>query len=272
MLALSLLQLVPKPAGRIVRGEVWLEGEDLLQKDEKAMRSIRGKKISMILQDPQTSLNPVFSIGNQVIEAIGLRGRREGRGADGAGRRRAPTSPGGRPGAAGARLPPPNERRHEATHRWRHRDRMRAKGAHRRRANDVARRDHTSPIPPALEGHPKRDRHLHHLHHPRLRHRGEALRPSDGHVRGSHRGERPRPIPSSTTPRTLIRRHCSAVSLRWMPAKSGFSQSKASPPTSGICRKAATSLPDAHMPMPAATHSIRPRSRWKTATPHNAGN
>ena len=80
MLALSLLQLVPKPAGRIVRGEVWLEGEDLLQKDEKAMRSIRGKKISMILQDPQTSLNPVFSIGNQVIEAIGLRGRREGRG------------------------------------------------------------------------------------------------------------------------------------------------------------------------------------------------
>ena len=80
MLALSLLQLVPKPAGKIVAGEVWLEGEDLLQKDEKAMREVRGEKISMILQDPQTSLNPVFSIGNQVIEAIGLRRRDDRRG------------------------------------------------------------------------------------------------------------------------------------------------------------------------------------------------
>lgn len=75
---LSLLQLLPKPAGRIVGGEIFLDGEDLLKKSENEMRKIRGKKISIILQDPMTSLNPVLSIGNQVNEPIrlhqGLRG------------------------------------------------------------------------------------------------------------------------------------------------------------------------------------------------------
>ena len=72
MTALSLLGLIPKPAARIVSGEIILDGEDLVQKSAKEMREIRGKKISMILQDPQTSLNPVFSIGNQVMEALGV--------------------------------------------------------------------------------------------------------------------------------------------------------------------------------------------------------
>jgi len=70
MTALSLLQLQPKPAARIVKGAIRLEGEDLLKKSEQEMRQIRGRRISMILQDPQTSLNPVFTIGNQLIEAI----------------------------------------------------------------------------------------------------------------------------------------------------------------------------------------------------------
>ena len=72
MTALSLLGLVPRPAARIVSGEIILYGEDLTKKSEEEMRKIRGRKISMILQDPQTSLNPVFSIGNQVIEALGI--------------------------------------------------------------------------------------------------------------------------------------------------------------------------------------------------------
>ena len=72
MTALSLLGLVPKPAARIVSGEIILDGEDLVKKTTKEMRNVRGKKISMILQDPQTSLNPVFSIGNQVMEALGV--------------------------------------------------------------------------------------------------------------------------------------------------------------------------------------------------------
>ena len=69
MTALSLLQLHPKSA-RIVKGAIRLEGEDLLRKTEQEMRQIRGRRISMILQDPQTSLNPVFTVGNQLIEAI----------------------------------------------------------------------------------------------------------------------------------------------------------------------------------------------------------
>ena len=70
MTALSLLRMEPEPAGRIVSGEIWLGNENLLQKNEKEMRRIRGRKISMIMQDPQTALNPVFTIGNQLREAI----------------------------------------------------------------------------------------------------------------------------------------------------------------------------------------------------------
>ena len=70
MTALSLLRLVPQPAARIVQGKILLQGENLLDKSENEMRDVRGRRISMILQDPQTSLNPVFTIGNQLIEAI----------------------------------------------------------------------------------------------------------------------------------------------------------------------------------------------------------
>ena len=70
MTALSLLRLVPRPVARIVAGKVLLQGENLLDKSEREMRDIRGRRLSMILQDPQTSLNPVFTIGNQLLEAI----------------------------------------------------------------------------------------------------------------------------------------------------------------------------------------------------------
>jgi peptide/nickel transport system ATP-binding protein len=66
---LSILRLVPKP-GRIVSGRILLEGEDLLAISEKKMQKIRGEKISMILQDPMTSLNPVFTVGDQIGESI----------------------------------------------------------------------------------------------------------------------------------------------------------------------------------------------------------
>ena len=69
---LSIIRLVSKPAGRVVGGKVLFEGEDLLTKDEKEMRHWRGKKISMILQDPLMSLNPVYTIGDQVAEAFAL--------------------------------------------------------------------------------------------------------------------------------------------------------------------------------------------------------
>ena len=67
---LSLMRLVPNPPGRIVSGEILLEGEDLLELSEDQMSKVRGSRIALIIQDPMTSLNPVFTIGNQVMEAI----------------------------------------------------------------------------------------------------------------------------------------------------------------------------------------------------------
>jgi oligopeptide/dipeptide ABC transporter ATP-binding protein len=79
MTCLSLVRLTPRPAARILGGQVLLDGDDLLVKSERAMQKVRGRKIAMILQDPMSSLNPVFSIGMQLREPVasyhGLRGR-----------------------------------------------------------------------------------------------------------------------------------------------------------------------------------------------------
>jgi peptide/nickel transport system ATP-binding protein/oligopeptide transport system ATP-binding protein len=68
-LALTILRLLP-PAARITAGEIRFEGEDLLAKSDAEMRRIRGKRIAMILQDPMASLNPLFTIGDQVAEPL----------------------------------------------------------------------------------------------------------------------------------------------------------------------------------------------------------
>ena len=68
--ALSLLQLVPEPAGRIVAGRVMLGDQDVLAIPERDMRRIRGHRIAMIFQEPQTSLNPVLTVGTQIREAL----------------------------------------------------------------------------------------------------------------------------------------------------------------------------------------------------------
>jgi oligopeptide/dipeptide ABC transporter ATP-binding protein len=77
---LSLVRLVPEPAGKIVGGRVLFDGEDLLTKSPGEMRHVRGKQIAMVLQDPMTSLNPALVIGTQVGEVLrlhqGLRGGR----------------------------------------------------------------------------------------------------------------------------------------------------------------------------------------------------
>jgi oligopeptide/dipeptide ABC transporter ATP-binding protein len=72
MTALSVLRLLPPETDRVVGGQILLDGEDLLGKSEREMRRIRGRRISMILQDPQTSLNPVFTAGAQLVEALRL--------------------------------------------------------------------------------------------------------------------------------------------------------------------------------------------------------
>lgn len=80
--ALSIMRLVPSPPGRIVGGEILYRGQDLLKLGLEAMRKIRGNEISMIFQEPMTSLNPVFTVGNQIAEAVRLHqglGKREAR-------------------------------------------------------------------------------------------------------------------------------------------------------------------------------------------------
>lgn len=76
MTCASIMRLVPQPAARIVGGKILFEGENLLDKSESEMREIRGNKITMILQDPLMSLNPVYTIGNQVSEVFKLHGGR----------------------------------------------------------------------------------------------------------------------------------------------------------------------------------------------------
>ncbi|WP_258871246.1 ABC transporter ATP-binding protein, partial [Halobacillus trueperi] len=66
----ALMHLIPKPPGRIKEGEILFEGRDLAKMNEKQMQKIRGKEISMIFQDPMTSLNPTMKVGNQIMEGL----------------------------------------------------------------------------------------------------------------------------------------------------------------------------------------------------------
>ena len=69
-IAKSILRILPNPPAKIQGGEIWMDGEDLLQKPEADMLHVRGKKIAMIFQDPMTALNPVISVGKQVEEGL----------------------------------------------------------------------------------------------------------------------------------------------------------------------------------------------------------
>lgn len=70
MTAMSILNLVPQPPGKIVSGEILYEGKDILKLKESEMRTVRGAKIAMIFQEPMTALNPVFTVGEQIAEAL----------------------------------------------------------------------------------------------------------------------------------------------------------------------------------------------------------
>ncbi len=125
--AQSILRLLPSPPARVVEGAIRFEGRDLLTLDEKAMRGIRGNEISMIFQEPMTSLNPVMTIGAQVAEALMVhRGlsRRDARGrrALAFGRRRRDARRRRRVGLRQERhlaLDPAADRLAAGAHRWR---------------------------------------------------------------------------------------------------------------------------------------------------------
>jgi len=73
--SLSIMRLIPSPPGVIERGQAWFEGRDLLAISEAQMRGLRGNDLSMIFQEPMTSLNPVYTVGTQIIEAVRLHER-----------------------------------------------------------------------------------------------------------------------------------------------------------------------------------------------------
>ena len=77
--ALSIMRLLPRPQSKIVSGEVFFEGQNLLTLSKKQMRQIRGSKIAFIFQEPMTSLNPVYTVGNQIAEVIKLHQRKSTR-------------------------------------------------------------------------------------------------------------------------------------------------------------------------------------------------
>ena len=70
--SLSIMRLIPSPPGKVIGGQILYQGQDLLKLSEGEMRKIRGNEISMIFQEPMTSLNPVYTVGNQIIEAVML--------------------------------------------------------------------------------------------------------------------------------------------------------------------------------------------------------
>src|SRR5678810_1487308 len=74
--SLSIMRLIQSPPGKIVGGEIIYRGKDLLKLGNEEMRKIRGNEISMIFQEPMTSLNPVFTVGDQIVEAIRIHQKR----------------------------------------------------------------------------------------------------------------------------------------------------------------------------------------------------
>ena len=137
--ALSVLRLIPDPPGKIVEGEILFEGKDLLQLSAADMRRIRGNDISMIFQEPMTSLNPVFTIGNQITEAVRLH--------QGLNKKDALAKAVEALKLVG--IPVPERRVHEYPHQLSggmrhdcHGPELQPEGPDRRRANDGARRHH----------------------------------------------------------------------------------------------------------------------------------
>ena len=106
MTFLSVLGLLP-PGGRVTEGEVWFDGRDLTRLDPAAMRAIRGAQIAMVFQDPLTSLNPVFTVGDQLATVIRAHASIARADARVLGHRAPRTGPHPAPGRAGRRLSAP---------------------------------------------------------------------------------------------------------------------------------------------------------------------
>ena len=156
--ALSVLGLVASPPGRIVGGEILHHGEDMVEADLNRLQEVRGGKIAYVFQDPQTTLNPLLPVGEQVAETIRRhQGMFVGRGdAARSGPVRIRTDPGCR--RESPRVPARDVGRPTPAGRHRHGARQRSRTDHRRRADHGARRDHAGASLKIVERPPSRSR------------------------------------------------------------------------------------------------------------------
>ena len=182
--ALSIMRLVPAASGRIVAGSIRFDGKELLTLEPAAMRAIRGNRISMIFQEPMTSLNPVMTVGQQIAESVALHQHLPRARGAGPGDRDAHAREDSGPAAARRRVSASALGRHAATRDDRHRDGVHADDPDRRRADDGARRHDPGADPRSDagdEGAHRRRRHADHARPGRDR-RDRAARGRD--VRG----------------------------------------------------------------------------------------
>ncbi len=171
--ALSIMRLLPYPAAHHPTGEIFFEGKDLLKTPDRVMRDIRGGRISIIFQEPMTSLNPLHTIEQQVGEILRLhKGLTE---ADAHVTRARPAAQGRHPraGEAARRVSSPALRRSAPARDDRDGPGQRARSADRRRADDGARRDDPGADPRAAEEPAARVRHGDAADHARSWHRAE---------------------------------------------------------------------------------------------------
>ena len=178
-LALTIMRLLP-PAARIVSGRMMFEGENLLDKSDTEMRRVRGKRIAMILQDPMASLNPLFTIGDQVAEPIRVH----------EGSRRAVAWQRAKDLLKAVRIPSPETRVTQHPHEMSGGMRQRIVGAigiscepRLLIADHQPRPDDPGAVPGAAARPAARARAGADLHHPQSRNRGTYVRPACGDVR-----------------------------------------------------------------------------------------
>ena len=143
--SLAILRLLPSPPAQIVGGSIRFDGRDLLDMDFKELRRIRGRDIAMVFQDPQASLDPSFTVGNQLIEADTTPREAESIRRAGPGRQAARGRAHPRSGATPFRLPAPTLGRDAPTGDDRHGPQLLPPAAHRRRADDGVGRDRPGP-------------------------------------------------------------------------------------------------------------------------------
>ena len=249
MTALAIMRLVPKPGRIEPRCAHPLRGpRPALPAPCPSMRAVRGARIGMIFQEPMTSLNPVTTVGSQVVEAIELHARPVAR----RGARAASSSCSALVGIPDAksrfsRLSAPALRRPQAARHDRHGHGHAPAAADRRRADHRARRHHPRADPGAAARSQRQDGHGGAAHHARLRRRQRGGRPGRGHVRRPDRRGGHARRAAAAGRATPTRRACCARSRGRRRGARGSRRSRASCRARAIGRRAAASTRAARM-------------------------